>query len=236
MSKTKYHDGDRLGPDNILLIKRLGYSWNYCYDGLFECPHCPEHKQFVARISSVARGHKRSCGCLSGNKKDLTGKIYYNSVKVLEPTNKRASDGSVIWNCKCLWCNENFEVSSSRLENGSITSCGCSSGSFGERLIHRMLNQAGIPFQRQYSFSDFKKGNKKYRFDFFIDNKYLLEVDGEFHVQNNKQKDDQIKNSYCEQNKIPLIRISTKDLMNITLDDLLLEKTPFLCIGELNDS
>lgn len=94
-----------------------------------------------------------------------------------------------------------------------------------------MLKQAGIPFKREYSFNDFKKETKKYRFDFFIDNRYLLEIDGEFHEEIDRQEDDKIKNAYCEQNKIPLVRIPKKELIDITLDDLLLEKTPFICVG-----
>lgn len=225
---AKYNPGDRLGPDNILLLKRLGYTGNYHYNGLFECPHCKEHKIFTARISAVAQGKTRSCGCIRGNKKDLTNKIYYNSVIALSPTDDRASDGSIIWECKCLWCEETFKVSSSRLENGSITSCGCASGTFGERLVHRMLKNQNIPFTREYSFNDFKKGNKKYRFDFYVDNSYLIEVDGEYHSTDKERiEDDNIKNQYCKKNKIPLIRIPTAHLQNIQIEDLLLDTTNF---------
>lgn len=224
----KYSVGDRIGPDKILLLERLNYTGNYHYNGLFECPHCKEHKTFITRISAVAQGKTRSCGCLHGNKKDLTGKLYYNSVQVISPTQKRASDGSVIWKCKCLWCDEEFEVSSSRLENGSITSCGCSSGSFGERLIHKMLKDQCIPFVREYSFEDFRKENKKYRFDFYVDNSYLIEIDGEYHQMDEiRIEDDNIKNNYCKNNNIPLIRIPTSHLQDIKLQDLLLDTTSF---------
>lgn len=195
----KYNVGDRIGPDKILLLERLNYTGNYHYNGLFECPHCKEHKTFIARISAVAQGKTRSCGCLHGNKKDLTGKLYYNSVQVISPTQKRAFDGSVIWKCKCLWCDEEFEVSSSRLENGSITSCGCSSGSFGERLIHKMLKDQCI----------------------------LIEIDGEYHQMDEIREDDNIKNNYCKNNNIPLIRIPTSHLQDIKIQDLLLDTTSF---------
>lgn len=33
--KYKYNVGDRLGPDNILLLKRLGRDEHYEYKGLF---------------------------------------------------------------------------------------------------------------------------------------------------------------------------------------------------------
>ena len=61
------------------------------------------------------------------------------------------------------------------------------------------------------------------KFDFFIDNKFLLEYDGITHFQptggwndefavQNIQKKDKIKNEWTEQNKIPLYRISNNDI------------------------
>lgn len=226
--KYKYNVGDRLGPDNILLLKRLGRDEHYEYKGLFQCPHCDEHKEFTARISHVVQGKIRSCGCLSGNKKDLTGKIYYNNVIALRPTDVRDKDGSVIWCCKCCWCGSIFQVSATRLESGSISSCGCSSGSLGERIIFKMLTEQGIPFVKEYSFDNFIRKNKKYRFDYYVNNAYLIEIDGQYHSKIEAEKDDKIKNNYCKNHNIPLIRIPVDKLQDISINDILLESSPYL--------
>lgn len=226
--KYRYNVGDKLGPDNILFLKRLDCNKNYAYKGLFQCPHCDEHKEFVARISHVVQGRVRSCGCLSGNKKDLTGKVYYNNVIALKPTDIRDKDGSIIWCCKCLWCGSIFQVSSTRLENGSVSSCGCSSGSLGERIIFKMLTEYGIPFIKEYSFDGFIKNNKPYRFDYYVNNSYLIEIDGQYHTETERAKDDEIKNNYCKLHNIPLIRIPIDKLRDISINDILLESSQYI--------
>ena len=73
--------------------------------------------------------------------------------------------------------------------------------------------------------------------DFFINNQYMLEYDGEghfFQVGNwNFEKQHQydlIKNKYCFDNNIPLIRIPYD--AEYTIDDLKLETTRFLLTPE----
>lgn len=79
----------------------------------------------------------------------------------------------------------------------------------------------------------------KLRFDFYIKNKYIIEYDGKQHFQAidffggeeefyQRREHDLIKNKYCFDNNIPLIRIPY-DAENIyTVDDLILETTRFL--------
>lgn len=57
------------------------------------------------------------------NKKDLTGQKF-GKLLVLEETNKRADNGSIVWKCKCD-CGNIVEVSSKRLINNLNVSCGC---------------------------------------------------------------------------------------------------------------
>lgn len=80
--------------------------------------------------------------------------------------------------------------------------------------------------------------NIKYRYDFAIlssDNNilYFIEFDGKQHFEANmffggeKQlqktiKNDEIKNKYCKDNNIPLIRIPYTKLNSLTIKDLLL--------------
>ena len=69
--------------------------------------------------------------------------------------------------------------------------------------------------------------------DFYIDNKYLLEFDGIQHFFANHgwnsedhlskvQERDAIKNQWCKNNNIPLIRINYKQLKELKIEDLLL--------------
>jgi len=62
------------------------------------------------------------------------------------------------------------------LTSGNTSSCGCIR-SVGENIIKNTLQQNNINFQQEYYFYNLK--HEQYlRFDFFIDNKYLIEFDG----------------------------------------------------------
>ena len=58
-------------------------------------------------------------------------------------------------------------------------SCGCTR-SIGEEKITQLLQEAGIPFQKEKIFKECKypDTNGYARFDFFVNNKYLIEYDG----------------------------------------------------------
>ena len=84
-------------------------------------------------------GHTQSCGCqraLTARKnftKDLTNKKF-SKLTAIEPTEKRGSDGSVIWKCKCD-CGNIHYASTNSLTSGAISSCGCQR-SRGEQKIN----------------------------------------------------------------------------------------------------
>ena len=77
-----------------------------------------------------------------------------------------------MWNCKCS-CGASVVVHGQSLRSGNANSCGCIK-SLGEQKIAKMLSNANIPYTREFVFSDFKP----YRFDFFVNNKYIIEYDG----------------------------------------------------------
>lgn len=105
----------------------------------------------------------------------------------------------------------------------------------------------GIDFKREKTFSDFvNERNRHYRYDFGVKDKegklsYIIEYDGEQHfwpryysgwltksrVEETHLHDD-IKNQYCFDNNIPLIRIPFTHKNDITIDDLLVETSPFV--------
>lgn len=74
------------------------------------------------------------------------------------------------------------------------------------------------------------------RFDFYVNNKYLIEYDGEQHfltesnsLFSNEQlemihQNDRIKDEWCKNNHIPLIRIKYTKYNTLCIEDLLLEE------------
>ena len=108
-----------------------------------------------------------------------------------------------------------------------------------EIKIEDILHDAGLKFQEEYSFKDFRYSdtNGVPRFDFaiFTNNgqlRYLIEYDGQQHFQSvdyfggkqgYKQRvlHDKEKNFYCKIHNIPLIRINIPP-EEITIGDLLI--------------
>jgi hypothetical protein len=77
------------------------------------------------------------------------------------------------WECLCK-CGKIVIVSGHHLRTGGTKSCGCSKTSFGEQNITEYLKTNNISFISQKQFEDIKS----LKFDFFIENKYLIEFDG----------------------------------------------------------
>lgn len=112
-------------------------------------------------------------------------------------------------------------------------SCGCKNFSKGELKIKNILQKLNISFKQEYKFKDCINPKTKYplRFDFYLpDYNCCIEYDGEQHFiegcfQNNDLKDrqykDNIKNLYCKNNNIILIRIPYTDLKKINKEYLI---------------
>ena len=124
-------------------------------------------------------------------------------------------------------------------------SCGCLKISKGEFLIEQLLIQNNIPFEKQKTFENCKFENTNYlaKFDFYVNNKYIIEFDGIQHFKitggwnneehfNKLQIHDNFKNEYCFKNNIPLIRIPYTHINNICIEDLILETSNFLIKGD----
>ena len=131
--------------------------------------------------NQLLSGQITTCGChinKKGNPKNISNQ-QFGYLQPLYIIDQRTSDGHVIWHCKCLNCNKEKNISSHSLQTG-IISCGCLTSSKGEEKIKQILINNNIPFEQEKSF-DTCQYIKKLRFDFFIDNKYLIEYDGEQH-------------------------------------------------------
>lgn len=211
---------------------------------------CACGTEFVVRGADFSNGHTKSCGChkISRKKynpetqkykiKDLTNQRF-GKLKVIKDSGKRDSGRCVIWICECD-CGHIAEISSHCLRQGTV-SCGQCKASKGEITIANILLENNIPFETQKSFDTlrFDDTNRKGFFDFYVNNKYIIEFDGIQHYDirfgwNNEenflrnQYHDLLKNNWCKQNNIPLIRIPYTHLNSLTLQDLLLETSSFI--------
>lgn len=98
----------------------------------------------------------------------------------------------------------------------------------GERLVSSILRDLGIPYQREKSFSDLK--HKSFlRFDFYFEvngRGFVIEFDGEQHRKpidffggqkalEDLQYRDKMKEEYCKNNNIKLIRVQDYNVSKI---------------------
>ena len=116
----------------------------------------------------------------------------------------------------------------------------------GETKISKLLEENNISFLHDKSiFKDcilFTGGVA--RFDFYVNDTYIIEYDSEMHYKYTKsgwytkeeyevtKQRDMEKNEYCWGHNIPIIRIPYWEYDNISIDDLKLETTRFLCTKE----
>ena len=196
---------------------------------------CDCGSEYIGIKADIVSGHTQSCGCLqsemtsTANTKDWTGYIADSGVKFIQQHHIN-NKGQWVWECQCPLCDDLFYELPVRVNNGHTTSCGCRIQSFGESFIRSTLEVMKIQFIPQYTFDDCKH-IYVLRFDFaiFIKDKLigLIEYDGRQHFEpvdifggldgfEKTKKCDEIKNTYCKTNNIPLLRLpytlSTKEI------------------------
>lgn len=183
---------------------------------------------------SMRNGNTLSCGCLHKDtirknfSKDITNQRFGNLV-ALKPTNERRH-GSIVWECQCD-CGNIHYASTELLLAGHCKSCGCIH-SRGNQKIKEILQSTSFNFIAEYQI---RINDINYYYDFaIIDNNKVvcfIEYDGELHFEykenrgwNNKEnwektrRNDEIKNQYAKDNRIPLIRIPYFDYDKLTIE------------------
>ena len=216
---------------------------------LWRCK-CDCGNETLVNSTQLRQGKTQSCGCLQRErtsqscKKDLTGKRFGKWL-VLQETAGHMPGTHYYWDCLCD-CGTTASVDGGNLISGNSQSCGCEY-SRGERIIASLLTEYNIPFSKEKTFPDlFSENGFPLRYDFWINNNYLIEFDGIQHFQtqnsgwNNEksliqnQQRDKIKNQYCFDNNLPLIRIPYTHLSKLCLEDLLLETSQFIVKKDQN--
>ena len=199
----------------------------------------------IARSSNLQTGKTKSCGCKrkeqleqlhKSNIINLEGKRFGKLV-ALEQVGSNYGN-NIVWKCQCD-CGNIKNVPGNVLRNGLTQSCGCLKSKNEEKITQILLNN-NISFEKEKVLYDDKTG-EQYRFDFYIENSFFLEYDGEQHFRigtgwSNKEKfiktreKDLNKNHYCFRNNIPIIRIPYK--IDYQLNDLLLETSQYVLTPE----
>lgn len=195
--------------------------------------------------SSLLRGLTKSCGCYKKEKSHLDNVTFidethnkYGKLLVLERDLAYGNNGRALWKCQCE-CGNIVSVQGKRLRNGVTLSCGCLKKSHGEFHVESLLREYNINFVFNYFI---KYNNNFYYFDFGIiindELSYFIEYDGIQHFKESTnsnwdpleviQKKDEMKNQYCKENNIPLIRIPYTHLKELILEDLLLDTSQFV--------
>ena len=247
VGKAKDLRGKKIGNLTILYRVKNGCPTGTRWKCLCDCGNITYH--YATNLLNDKYSH--SCGCqskrgenlkISGyhgqNKIDITGQKF-GRLTALKDSGERKG-GEVVWLCQCD-CGSLLKVRSYDLRRGHTSSCGCLR-SKGEEKIKNIFSQNNINYISQKTFADCvnDRGNLL-KFDFYLEEmNYCIEYDGDIHFDQGKsrgwfsdeyredlQNRDAIKNQWCKDNNIPLIRIPYTKLDTLCIEDLMLETTQF---------
>lgn len=187
---------------------------------------CNEHGKFEQTVNSHLRG--RGCSLCSKNKKMTTDEFINKAMQIhgnmydYSLTNYRNMKTKID-----IICKEHgtfMQSPDSHLKGFGCTSC--SEFSKGESIIKEIINKLNIEYQTQKTFDGCRDINKLC-FDFYLPKLNLcIEFDGRQHFEpieffggiksfNKLKRKDSIKNKYCEDNNIKLLRIPYCEIDNI---------------------
>lgn len=183
---------------------------------------CPKHGEQIMMLNNLIRGHK--CIDCSYEKRgnNLKHDIEYvkeciegvNGNKLLNPEDYKDTSTHNL-NILCS-CGNIFTTSFSNYTKHGVNTCySCScKESVGEKYIREFLESHNIDFEQEKRFDDCRD-TKPLPFDFYLPYyNAIVEFDGQHHFEETgcggyetTKHHDEIKNRYCEDNGIMLIRI-----------------------------
>ena len=235
----KFNDLTNQRFGRLVALKHVGA--NKKGYALWECKcDCGNIKTITSE--DLLSGRTNSCGCLKRElfrerSKTISPGEKFGKLIVIEEA--YIKNHKRYWKCQCE-CGSIIYVPSGALTTGNTQSCGCLN-SKGELKIMQLLTKYNINYLKEYTFDDLVSPlrGRKLRFDFFINNQYLIEYDGRQHFEvapnwggeekfKENQLNDKVKNEYCKIHNIPLIRIPYWHYNKITIDDLRPETSQFL--------
>ena len=185
---------------------------------------CPSHGIF----EQIPQDHLKGCGCSNcKNVKRLTKEEFINRSNIIHDNKYDYSlveykNSSTKVKIICPIHGMFEQIPSKHLIKQGCPKC---KKSKGEKYINNLLKENNINFEIQKSFKNCKN-IKTLQFDFYLpEYNICIEFDGEQHYKSVKyfggereleiiQKRDKIKNEFCKNNNIKLIRITYKDDIN----------------------
>lgn len=212
--------GDKYG-DFTVVEMLYGYK---CISGKYRT-YCrcvdDDGNEYIIRADALRTGMTKHTKGV-GNKvtaKDITGQVF-GHLTALYPTGKKASNGCKVWYCLCD-CGKYTESTVGNLIRGHTRSCGHRHRSKYEDFIYQYLSSLDVSFETEYRFNDCKESSGRFclPFDFYFPEiNSVIEFDGQHHFVPVKgwggddkfvktKENDQIKNDYCNNNGIRLLRI-----------------------------
>lgn len=205
--------GEYENVDTPIKVRCLidGYEWKATPHNLLKgskCPRCSKHERYTTKT------YKDKVLNLYGNEYSILGNYIDSKTKILIKHNKcghiwKAVPSSLISGYGCPKCNE----------------------SKGEKKISTYLDKNNVKYITQYKFKSCKN-KRELPFDFYLSEYNIcIEYDGEQHFKpyrfTDKKKSfeklhmtkvrDQIKNKYCKENNIKLVRIPYTEFNNIEI-------------------
>lgn len=222
--------------DELIVVEML-YNYNNTHRTYCRCSTI-YGDEIIVRADALQSGatHCAKGAGKTGKPMDITERRF-GLLVVIRPTDQRASNGAVIWECMCD-CGNITYVPLGQLTRGHTLSCGCRHKSKWEMLINDFLIGLNVDFIFQKRFTDCtnEKGSDMLPFDFYLPcYKIIIEYDGEHHFRpvkgwggeekfNVTLQNDYIKNNYCKMNNITLLRLpytyTEEDIKNEILNIL----------------
>ncbi len=203
----------------------------------WQCSNNPKHEW---AISVNARSYNGCPYCCHNPKSNEDYNLLVNNPELCKEWNYEKNDknpveytpnsGQHVW-WKCKDCGYEWKTSICCRNGKRKTGCPKCAESKGEKQLDLILTKYNIPHDSQYTFDDLVGiGGGLLRFDssVFWDKeqtrlRMLIEYDGEFHYKKFYKDDgfetlqihDELKNQYCKDNGIKLVRIPYWDFNNI---------------------
>lgn len=206
-------------------IKLVGRYKNNHTKIMFKCETCNHEWQAVPNHILNKRGCPKCAGKIKLTNEEFVKRVRYVHGNKIKPLGKYKNNKAKLL-LKCNDCGHEWKARPYNIIGNKSGCPECASNSKGEDEIKKYLDEQGINYEREYSFSDLKH-KIRLRYDFAIfDGKELLgliEFDGIQHfkpidyfggIEEFKitKKRDELKNDYCKAKGIPLLRIPYTDI------------------------
>lgn len=179
---------------------------------------CKKHGEFKIQASNHLHSKQGCWNCfLDMHRLTKLSEERLNNLKRTHNNKYTYLDISVVKGFIKIECPEHGEFKQYLYFHEYGHGCSDCNSSKGEEKIKSYLEKKESKFFRNFKFDDCSN-QKKLRFDFWLpDFNLVIEYDGEHHFKENKyfgegnldymKKNDSIKNEYCHNNKINLLRI-----------------------------